>query len=279
MSRHGKLRIGAVANEVGLGAAMFITLVPIAWLYLSSLQKDIDIINPGRIPSPTLTNYRQMLSADSDFMQLLSNSTKVVLFTTLLCVSIALFAAYSLSKFRWPRAVTLVIFALVAFIQLVPPIALVPSYYVVLNNLGLFNSLTGLVLVNTTLNMPFAVLLLKVYFDNVPDELREAALVDGCGNLLAFRKVLVPLAAPGIAAVAILVGILTWNEFLMALSLTITPDAQTVTVGIGASLQQFSVNYGIMTGSAAVASIPLIVIALVAQRFIVSGLTAGAVKA
>jgi multiple sugar transport system permease protein len=173
---------------------------------------------------------------------------------------------------------TVVVLGAALFIQLVPPVALVPSFYVVLNNLYLYNSVTGLVLVNTVFNLPFAIFLLKVYFDTIPDDLRDAALVDGARQSGVFWRVMLPLAAPGIGAVTILVGILTWNEFLMALSLTSTADAQTITVGIGSFVQQFSIRYGEMTAAAAVATIPLIIIAAVAHRYIVTGLTGGAIK-
>jgi multiple sugar transport system permease protein len=147
-----------------------------------------------------------------------------------------------------------------------------------MNNLFLYDSVTALVLVNTVLNLPFAVFLLKVYFDSIPDELKEAALVDGCKDFGVFRRVMVPLAAPGIAAVTILVAILTWNEFLMALSLTATPNGQTITVGIARFVQEYSVRYGDMTAAATIATIPLIVLAIFAHRYIVTGLTGGAIK-
>ena len=275
-SLKGKGRI--VLTELGLLVAVILTLMPIGWLFWSSLKYHRDIINLDNPTAFTLNNYMTIFSGSSRFPTLFLNSLGVVFFTTVLCVLIGSLAAYSLSKFRWPRTFTATILGASLFIQLVPPIALVPAYYVILNTFYLYNSVTGLILVNTVFNLPFAIFLLKVYFDSIPDDLKEAALVDGCKDAGVFWRVMLPLAAPGIGAVTILVGILAWNEFLMALSLTSTPDAQTITVGIGTYVQQYSVRYGEMTAAAAVATIPIVILAALAHRYIVTGLTGGAVK-
>jgi ABC-type glycerol-3-phosphate transport system permease component len=275
-SLKGRGRI--VFTELGLLIAIILTLMPIGWLFWSSLKYHRDIINLDNPTAFTLNNYMTIFSGSSRFPTLFLNSLGVVFFTTVLCVLIGSLAAYSLSKFRWPRTFTATILGASLFIQLVPPIALVPAYYVILNTFYLYNSVTGLILVNTVFNLPFAIFLLKVYFDSIPDDLKEAALVDGCKDAGVFWRVMLPLAAPGIGAVTILVGILAWNEFLMALSLTSTPDAQTITVGIGTYVQQYSVRYGEMTAAAAVATIPIVILAALAHRYIVTGLTGGAVK-
>jgi ABC-type glycerol-3-phosphate transport system permease component len=278
MKAGSNLKASRVLPEIVLLVAMVLTLLPIVWVLVNSFKYVRDIINPGSWSAFTLLNYRGLFSGTSEFTRLFLNSLVLVFFATILCLAIGLLAAYSLSKFRWPWAFTAAVLGAILFIQLVPPVALVPAYYVILNNFYLYDSVTGLVLVNTALNLPFAVLLLKVYFDSIPDELRQAALVDGCKDFTAFRKIMVPLAAPGIAAVTILVAILTWNEFLMALSLTSTPNAQTITVGIGSYVQEYSVRYGDMTAAASIASIPLIVLAVFAHRYLVAGLTGGAIK-
>lgn len=258
--------------------AILTTLIPIALLFYNAFRYSRDIINPGRLSAPTLHNFRELFSGFSDFPSLFSNSLVVVFFTTVLSLAIGLLASYSLSKFSWSTAFMVAVLGVTLFVQLVPPAALAPSFYVILNNFGLYDSKLGLVLVNTVFSLPFAIFLLKVYFDSVPNELREAALVDGAGEAAAFWRVMLPLAAPGIAAVAILVAILTWNEFLMALSLTSTPNAQTITVGIATFIQPYQVLYGEMTAAAAIASVPIIVLAVVAHRSIVAGLTGGAIK-
>jgi multiple sugar transport system permease protein len=278
MKASSNLKANTLLLELGLLVVIVLTLVPIVWLVVTSFKYTRDIISLSNWSTFTLYNYQSLFSGNSAFIRLLLNSLGLVCFTTILCITLGAFAAYSLSKFRWPRAFTLAVLGVALFIQLVPPVALVPTYYVIMNNFFLYDSVTALVLVNTVLNLPFAVFLLKVYFDSIPDELKEAALVDGCKDFGVFRRVMVPLAAPGIAAVTILVAILTWNEFLMALSLTATPNGQTITVGIARFVQEYSVRYGDMTAAATIATIPLIVLAVFAHRYIVTGLTGGAIK-
>src|SRR5215212_489899 len=243
MKASSKLKANTILLELSLLVVIVLTLVPIVWLVVTSFKYTRDIISLSNWFTFTLYNYQSLFSGNSAFIRLFLNSLGLVCFTTILCITLGAFAAYSLSKFRWPRAFTLAVLGVALFIQLVPPIALVPALYLVLNSFYLYNSVTGLVLVNTVFNLPFAIFLLKVYFDSIPDDLKEAALVDGCKEGGVFWRVMVPLAAPGIAAVSILVAILTWNEFLMALSLTSTPDAQTITVGISSFLQEFNVQY------------------------------------
>lgn len=264
--------------ELGLLVAIAITLLPIGWLLYNSLKYVRDITSLDNPWVFTLSNYQELFLGTSEFPRLLVNSLILVVFTSILCLVIGALTAYSLSKFRWPRAFTAIILVAALFIQFVPPIAMVPSFYTIINNLQLYNSVLSLILVNTVFNLPFAVFLLKVYFDSIPDELKDAALVDGAKEAGVFWRVMLPLAAPGIGAVTILVAILTWNEFLMALSLTSTPSAQTVTVGIGSFVQQNAILYGNMVAAAAVATIPLLILVSVAHRYIVSGLTSGAIK-
>lgn len=258
--------------------AVVLTLIPIGWLIWSSVKLDKDIANLDGVASPTLANYRGLLSAGSTFPTLILNSLAVVIFTTILCVAVGALGAYSLSRFRWPRVLTVAVLGAALLVQLAPQAALVPAYYGLLSGLGLLDTIAGLVLVNTVFNLPFAVFLLKVYFDGIPNDLRDAALVDGCTGAMAFWRVMLPLAAPGVAAVTILVAVLTWNDFLMALSLTLTPNAQTVTVGIANFMQNFSVQFGELTAASAIATVPLVILAALAHRYIVTGLTGGALK-
>jgi multiple sugar transport system permease protein len=144
--------------------------------------------------------------------------------------------------------------------------------------LNLLGSVTGLVLVNTVFNLPFAILMIKSYFDQIPDELREAALVDGASERRVFFSVLLPLAKPGLGAVAIYVAIMAWNEFLMGLIMTTGGGAAPLTVGIASLVQDYEITFGQMSASGFVAAIPIIILTAVASRQIVSGLTAGAVK-
>jgi ABC-type glycerol-3-phosphate transport system permease component len=269
----------SLGAELLLLVGMLFTLAPIVYLIWNSLRYTRDLLSGENLDQLTLHNFDTLLSSSGlGYGTLLVNSIAVVTGTVILCVTIGALGAYSLSKYRWPRGVTIAVLGASLFLQLVPPVALVPAFYVILTELSLFNTVTGLILVNTAFNLPFALFLLKVYFDSVPDDLRDAALLDGASDAVAFRRVVLPLAAPGVAAVAILVAILTWNEFLMALSLTSSPAAQTLPVGISTFIGDFAIQYGNLSAAAVVATVPMILFAALAHRRIVSGLTAGAVK-
>lgn len=269
----------SLGAELLLLVGMLFTLAPIVYLLWNSLRYTRDLLSGENLDQLTLHNFDTLFSSSGlGYGTLLVNSIAVVTGTVILCVTIGALGAYSLSKFRWPRGVTIAVLGASLFLQLVPPVALVPAFYVILTELSLFNTVTGLILVNTAFNLPFALFLLKVYFDSVPDDLRDAALLDGASDAVAFRRVVLPLAAPGVAAVAILVAILTWNEFLMALSLTSSPAAQTLPVGISTFIGDFAIQYGNLSAAAVVATVPMILFAALAHRRIVSGLTAGAVK-
>jgi ABC-type glycerol-3-phosphate transport system permease component len=263
-------------TEIILLVALIFALFPVGWLLWNSFKYHRDIVSVTNPLTFTLSNYMELFS--TEFPKLFLNSLGLVFFSTVLCLLIASLAAYGLSKFPWPRSFTAIILGVAFFVQLMPPITLVPAFYAIANSLRLYNSVTILILVNTVFHLPFAIFLLKAYFDRVPTDLKEAALVDGCTELRAFWRIMLPLAAPGIGAVTILVSILSWNEFLMALTLTSTPDAQTMTVGIASFIQDFYIRYGLMCAAAGVATIPIIILATVAHRYIVAGLTGGALK-
>jgi multiple sugar transport system permease protein len=187
-------------------------------------------------------------------------------------------AGYALSKLAPPRWLVVPALVVAAFIPLVPPITLVPGLYLLLNELGLLGTVWGLILVNAFFNMPFAVLMLTSYFSSIPDELREAAMVDGASPWRSFVSVMLPLVRPGLAATGIYVGIMTWNEFLMGLTLTSGGTTAPLTVGIAGLLQPYAVTWGELSAAGTVAAIPIILLAVFANRHIVAGLTTGAVK-
>ena len=198
--------------------------------------------------------------------------------TVILTLAIGAGSGYSLSKLKPPKWATVPVFIMAAFLPIVPPITLVPGIYVTLTNLNLLGSVTGLILVNTVFNLPFAILMIKSYFDQIPEELREAALMDGASEKRTFFSVLLPLARPGLGAVSIYVAIMAWNEFLMGLIMTTGGDSAPLTVGIASLVQDYQITFGEMSAAGFAAAIPIILLTAVASRQIVAGLTAGAVK-
>ena len=267
-----------VTLELAIFVTIVITLIPIIWIAILAFLPNKSIIGTSFDFSFWLGNFRTLADPGQNFLRQIFNSLTITFGTVILTWVIGSGSGYSLSKLKPPKWATTPVFILASFLPIVPPITLVPGIYVTLTNLNLLGSVTGLVLVNTVFNLPFAILMIKSYFDQIPDELREAAIVDGASERRVFFSVLLPLAKPGLGAVAIYVAIMAWNEFLMGLIMTTGGGAAPLTVGIASLVQDYEITFGQMSASGFVAAIPIIILTAVASRQIVSGLTAGAVK-
>jgi arabinogalactan oligomer/maltooligosaccharide transport system permease protein len=210
------------------------------------------------------------------FLRHATNSLVVALATTVVGVVLSCTAAYALSRFRFPgRKMGLTTFLVV---QMFPATLLLLPLYVILDKLGLLNSLVGLVLVYSTTAIPFCVWTLKGYFDTLPRELEEAARIDGASQWTIFRKIMLPLARPGIAVTGLFSFMTAWNEFIMASTFLTDESKFTLPVLIQSSVGKFSADWGMFAAGAVVTSIPVMVAFYVLQKYLVGGLTAGAVK-
>ena len=279
-------KVGRLAGKWGLadGALvlpLLIAILPILWLVYCSFRFSRYIIAPNPLGSPlalTFENYVQAFTGTNPLAREFVNSLIIVFGTIVLAVGVGALAGYSLSKLGWSKRAVAGILGLCLLIQLLPPVSLLPGFYLALRHLGVLGSVEGLVLLNTVVNVPFATLLMKVYFDAIPPELREAASVDGASETMSRLRIMVPLAAPGLATTSILVGIFAWNEFLMGLTMSSSTANAPFTVGVAALLQPYTIAFGPMAAAATVAAIPIIAISVVAGRQVISGLTAGALK-
>jgi arabinogalactan oligomer / maltooligosaccharide transport system permease protein len=272
-----------IATYAALSVATAVVLYPV----LVVLKKAFE---PGRqfalsaSPMPravTLDHFRDLFGARGGHGELMFlhhawNSLIAAAATTLVGVVLSCTAAYGLSRFRFPgRRAGLTAFLVV---QMFPATLLIMPLYVLLDRLGLLNSMLGLVLVYATTAIPFCVWTLKGYFDTLPRELEEAARIDGAGAWATFWRVMFPLARPGIAVTALFSFMTAWNEFIMA-STFMTDDARyTLPVLIQSSVGQYTADWGFFAAGAIVTSIPVMVLFYVLQRYLVGGLTAGSVK-
>lgn len=262
---------------LAIAAACLWSLAPFLWQLSTSLtpQAQLESLEP-RLPSVlTLTHYRAIF-AGHPFPRLLANSAIVAAGTTLAAVTLGSLAGFALAKLR-PRGRVGILASIVA-LSMLPPIATVSPLFVLVNALGLRDTLGGLVLVYTGFALPLAVWLMTQFFRSVPDDLYIAARVDGCTAFGAFRKVMLPLATPGLVATALLVFVFAWNEFLYALSLTSSIAARTVPVGIALFPGLHEVPWGEIAAGSVVATLPVVLLAVAFQRRVLEGLTAGAVK-
>src|SRR5216684_4582118 len=205
----------------------------------------------------------------------LFNSLVIVGSAVMLSLLIGSLAGYSLARFsRLQQRLNFWVLAP----RMIPPVALVVPLFLMLQQIGLINRKLGLILVYTAFNLPFVAWMMRSFFQEIPVDLEEAAMVDGAGRLRSFWDIVLPLAAPGLAATAIFSLIITYNEFFFALILTSTPAAATLPVGTAALIGKTQTLYGEMAAAGLVAAVPLVIFALLVQRHLVRGLTMGAVK-
>jgi len=268
------LRYGTVVT------ALVVTLVPIYWLVTISLKLEVDqFAVPPRWFwfSPTLEHYYDAF-VNRSFGQYLLTSMIVAVGSTFCALVIGTLAAYSLARLRMPGGLNRKLSLWILSTRMFPPIVTAVPLFLMMRDLHLLNTRLSLIIIYTGFNLPFVVWMMRGFFAEVPRELEEAAMVDGDTRLGALRRVLLPLVAPGLAATAVFCLIISWNEFLFALLLTQTDAAMTLPVGIAGRVTQYEIKWGVMSAAGVVAMMPILVFALAVQRYLVRGLSLGAVK-
>jgi multiple sugar transport system permease protein len=257
--------------------ALIITMLPVYWMVSTSLKNQVEVFTspPTLWPQDlTLANYVSLFTRRHLGTYLL-NSLVIVGSAVLLSLVMGSLAGYSLARFsRLQQRLNFWVLAP----RMIPPVALVVPLFLMLQEIGLINKKLGLILVYTAFNLPFVAWMMRSFFQEIPVDLEEAAMVDGASRLRSFRDIVLPLAAPGLAATAIFSLIITYNEFFFALILTSTPAAATLPVGTAALIGKTQTLYGEMAAAGVVAAVPLVIFALLVQRHLVRGLTMGAVK-
>lgn len=267
----------ALVHAVLIGFALLIVL-PVIWTVAAGFRTQISLLMGDVFFKPVFFNFTEVLfSKTSDFLVNYRNSLIVGVTSTVLCLVVATLAAWSLHRMRWPRWIPNIFLAWTLIFHMIPPVALASAWYTMARTVGLDNTFTGLILAHTTLNLPMAIWLMSVFVRDVPKELEEAALLDGASTPVLLRHVVLPIIAPGLAATAVLTFVFSWNEFAVALTLTMKQTA-TVPVAIAKFAQDFEILYTQMAASAALSILPALLLLLIAQRYIVKGLTQGAVK-
>jgi multiple sugar transport system permease protein len=263
-----------------LAMALAVALVPVYWLASISLKREVDqfAVPPVWFAfAPTLAHYREIFFA-RPFAIYLWNSTVVASVSTLLALALGTPAAYGLARFRFPYGLEERLSFWILSTRMFPPIVSVVPLFLLMHRLELLNSRAALILIYTSFNLPLVVWMMRGFLAEVPPELEEAAMVDGQSRLGALVRVVLPLAAPGLAATAVFCLIFAWNEFLFALVLAQTDAAMTLPVGIAGQVTQYEIKWGAMSAAGVVAMVPVLAFAFLAQRYLVRGLSLGAVK-
>ena len=266
----------------GWGAAEAVIVVaalfPVAWLVSLSLKTPATVGDGRLIPKEwSFDNYSSIFHQDI-FTKALRNSIGIAAISTVIAVVLASMAAYAIARLDFPGKRLILSASLT--IAMFPPVSIVGPLYDMWRTLGLYDTWAGLIIPYMTFTLPLAIFVLSAFFREIPWELEQAAQMDGATPLQAFRKVILPLAAPGVFTTAILVFIYAWNDFIFALSLTSTTRAQTVPPAIQSftGVSQFTAPTGAIAAAAIIVTIPIVIMVLFFQRRIVAGLTAGAVK-
>lgn len=253
-------------------------LLPVVWLLSLSLKPG-SALSDGRLLSRSISleHYRAVLS-DPQFPSALGNSLGIAFISTLISVAIATLAAYAIVRLRFPGRRLILVGAL--GVAMFPPIAIVGPLFDLWRQLGLFDTWTGLIVPYVALTLPLALWIISAFFREIPWELEEAARVDGATRLGALRHAILPVAAPGLFASAILVFIFVWNDFLFAISLTSTTNSRTVPAAIAffTGSSRFEQPTGSIAAASILVTLPIMIPIMLFQRRIVAGLTAGAVK-
>jgi multiple sugar transport system permease protein len=276
MNKIFTLNVKRVLLTIATVAIFGVILFPPVVLFVTSIKTDIDALSfpPKWIFDPTLKNYVDILNT-SPLVDYAINSLIVASLNTLLCLIVGSMAAYGLARFKFRGADNLAFWIL--SIRMMPPVAAIIPIYILMKNIGLLDTPWCLVITYLTFNLPFVVWMMKGFFEEIPREIEESALIDGCSDVSVFFRIALPLVAPGLAATAIMVFIFSWNEFLFALILTGT-KAVTLPVGIIGYMKETGINWGYMTAGGILALIPVIVFMILVQKHLVKGLTLGALK-
>jgi multiple sugar transport system permease protein len=258
-----------------IGAICFIFLFPFVWMFLVSLRRRVDVLQPGNIFAPlTFENYRALFRFGSiaDFF---TNSIVVALFSTIISLALGSLAAYGFARHNWKKREDRAFWILSQ--RFLPPMAVVIPYFLMASLAGLLDTRLVLIICYTTFNIPFTIWMMRGFIEDLPVELEEAAFVDGCTRLQTMLRIVFPLVFPGMAATAIFCVINSWNEFVFANYLT-SIHAKTVPTSMMMYLSVSGVKWGEMAATGVLAALPVLIFAVAVQKYMIRGLTFGAVK-
>jgi multiple sugar transport system permease protein len=255
-----------------------LVIVPFLWIFVASFRPSSDLIQRNLsfgLGDLSLANYQNLQQA-AQYFTYLTNSAIVSLISTILSIILALLAAYSVYRTRYPGRRPLYLALIITYVF--PGVVLLIPLYQLLGKVGLINNLFSLIIVNVTFTAPFSVWLMRGFFGAIPAGIEEAASIDGASRMRILLSIVLPLTAPGIAAAAIFSFVWSWTEYMFASAFIVDEARKTLPVGLGAFIQQYNIDWGLLAAAAVATAIPVIVIFAFIGRYFVEGLTAGAEK-
>jgi len=258
--------------------ATLIILLPVFWMVNAAVRPIAEILTypPSLVPKEVTLRFFGNILGNEQYRRYYINSIVLATLTTLFVIPVGMVAAYGFSRFRMPlgRVMLMGIMALL----LLPPVTLILPYFKLAHDIHVYDTLAGLILVNMAWILPISIWLLKGYMDAIPVELEQAAMIDGATRLQALRLILVPIMVPSLIGIGTFVFIQAWNEYLLAVTLTDTPASQPLPVGLGAFFGQFTRDWNSIMALSTMASLPLVILFVFFQRWVVQGMTSGAIK-
>jgi len=272
-------RAGAVAWLIAALTAIAFAVIPIVWMILTSLKSNREITQETSLVPQALTtaNYVSLFSG-REFGSYLANSIIITAASVAIALILGTQAAYVLARFRLRAGMHRYVGFSLLMVRLLPPIVIIIPLFLVAQQFGLLNTRLSLIIVYAAFNVTIVVWMMESFFREIPIDLEEAAMVDGDTRFAAFRRIVLPLAAPGLVATGIFAVITTYNEFLFALVLTSTPAAETMPVGAATLIGRINVDWGAMSAAGVIGALPIVIFSLFVQKHLVRGLTMGAVK-
>jgi multiple sugar transport system permease protein len=266
------------ALACGAAALVLFTAAPFAWMVLTAFKPrtEIFVSPPALLPSAFTLDNVLRLFAETRFATYLANSALVAAGTVALTLAVAIPGAYALTRFRWPGREAISITVL--FTYMFAPIMVIIPFYVLMRTLELTNTRLGLVLGYSAFCLPFALWLLRTFFQSIPLDLEEAALTDGASRLEAVRYILLPLAAPGLIATATFTFILAWNDYIFARVLLSADELKTLPVGIADLYNASVVDWGMIMSAGMLVLVPVFIVFLFIQKYLVAGWGSGGIK-
>jgi multiple sugar transport system permease protein len=272
-------RWGRAGFVAAIAVALLFSIVPLVWMVSTSLKTNREITQDGTLlpHSFTLANYSSLFSG-REFGAYLTNSIVVTVVSVAVALLLGTHAAYAIARFRlWGGLERYLGFALLVT-RILPPIVVIIPVFLLAQRLSLLNTRLALIIVYSAFNVSVVVWMMESFFREIPVDLEEAAMVDGDSRFAAFRRIVLPLAAPGLVATGIFTAIVTYNEFLFALVLTSTPTAETMPVGAATLIGRINIDWGAMSAAGVIGALPILLFSALVQKHLVRGLTMGAVK-
>jgi multiple sugar transport system permease protein len=268
----------AVATYGVLLFALGVILFPIFWMFMSSFKGQTELFARDMTLTPVVWTWENYYNVwfKTPFPRYFWNSFYIASVTTVITVGFAIYAAYAIARIRFRGRFLIGIILLST--QMFPHVTLVLPLFLIIRNLGLFDTHAALIIANVAFALPFAVWMLRGFFVSIPEELEDAAAIDGAGLMTTLHKIIVPLAGPGIAAIAMFTFIRSWNEFLFALVLLQSQSLRTLPLGLASFQEEYTYRWDLMMAGGAIVSLPVLFFFLLMQRFIVQGLLGGALK-